>query len=98
MDEEFHNAIAALSGNGELIRILKNLNDRIRYVRLINLGTLRDKPVNARMSAHRMILNALVKRDGVQAVAAMRSHIEQRREETNEAVRIAYSQLYVPAD
>lgn len=98
MDEDFHNRLAALSGNQELVNILNNLNDRIRYVRLINLKTLLDKPVNARMSAHRMILKGLVGRDAEVAVAAMRSHIEQRRTEATEAVRIAYSQLYVPAD
>ncbi|MFT4715327.1 MAG: DNA-binding GntR family transcriptional regulator [Paracoccaceae bacterium] len=98
LDEDFHNKLTALSGNKELATILTNLNDRIRYVRLINLKSLQDKPVNSQMSAHRVIVNALVARDANAAVAAMRSHIEQRRSEATEAVRIAYSQLYVPAD
>jgi len=98
MDEAFHNNITALSGNRELMLMLRNINDRIRYVRLINLKSMRDKPAIARMSAHRLILDALLKRDATAAVAAMRAHIQQRREETTEAVRIAFSQLYVPAE
>jgi len=98
MDEDFHNKLAALSGNNELLAMLNNLNDRIRYVRLINLKSLQDRPEHARMSAHRVILNAVLDRDANTAVSAMRSHIEQRQSEATEAVRIAYSQLYVPAD
>ena len=103
MDEEFHLRIVALSGNEELLGMLKILNDRIRYVRMINLSALRVKrPAvvhdGAKMSAHRSILEALQDRDLTGVVAAMRAHIERRREEATQAVRIAYSQLYVPAD
>ena len=103
MDEEFHLRIVGLSGNDELLGMLKILNDRIRYVRMINLGALRDnRPAvidkGAKMSAHRTILEALHRRDLTGVVAAMRAHIERRREEATQAVRIAYSQLYVPAD
>jgi DNA-binding GntR family transcriptional regulator len=103
MDEEFHLQIVGLSGNDELLGMLKILNDRIRYVRMINLGAMRDNHPNAvgdsaKMSAHRTILEALQCRDLDGVVAAMRAHIERRREDATKAVRIAYSQLYVPAD
>ncbi len=103
MDEEFHVRLARLSGNDELVRMLENLNGRIRYVRLINITNMRsDSPVtvgkDANLSVHRTILNALSDRDVVRAIRATRNHIERRREEATEAVRIAYSQLYVPAD
>ena len=103
MDEAFHLRIVALSGNQELLGMLKILNDRIRYVRMINLAALRDNrpaviDAGAKMSAHRKILEALQNRELDGVVAAMRSHIERRREEATEAVRIAYAQLYVPAD
>jgi DNA-binding GntR family transcriptional regulator len=99
MDEAFHMHLAALSGNQELVRILKNLNDRIRYVRLIDLKALRDQPdVADRMRAHNAIIDALVARDAIGAIRAMRAHIERRRTDATEAVRRAYSQLYVPAD
>ncbi len=103
MDEAFHMKLVALSKNAELVRLLSNINGRIRYVRLVDLKMLRGKTLpsrnkGAKLSAHRVILNALAARDEVAAVTAMREHIERRREEATEAVRIAYSQLYVPAD
>jgi len=46
--------------------------------------------------AHRQVLDALLARDVDTAAMAMRKHIERRREDAADAVRIAYSQLYVP--
>ena len=103
MDEDFHIRLAQLSNNTELVGMLRNINDRIRYVRLVDLKMIIAKKQiakseGAQLSAHRIILNALAVRDADAAVAAMRDHIERRREEATEAVRIAYSQLYVPAE
>lgn len=101
IDEDFHMSLIALSGNSELVSMLKNLNDRIRYIRLIDLQRMREKAGEGQgnsLHAHRRILTALADHDCVQAVEAMRDHITRRQEEATEAVRIAYSQLYVPAD
>jgi len=101
MDESFHMRLVRLSANSELERALKNLNDRIRYIRLIDLKQLRDKlgaRVPGELSAHRRILLGLAGRDAAAAEAAMRGHIEKRREAATEAVRIAFSQLYVPQE
>lgn len=102
MDEGFHLRLAELCNNGELVRLLQNINDRIRYVRLINLKILyaENQTVfdeGAKLSAHRIIIEAVARRDTDAAVAALRSHIERRRAETTEAVRVAYSELYVPS-
>ncbi|CTQ55303.1 Carbon starvation induced regulator [Roseibium album] len=103
MDEEFHLRLASLSGNGELIRLLNNLNERIRYVRLINIRQIRDQMENEPsdddklLPAHRRIVNAVKNRDSDTAVAVLRGHIERRSGETVELVRLAYSQLYVPS-
>ncbi|MEP3275435.1 MAG: GntR family transcriptional regulator [Stappiaceae bacterium] len=100
LDENFHLALARLSRNVELMRLLENINGRIRYIRLVDMQGLRgvqDKD-GVTLSAHRTIADALKNRDAAGAVSAMRSHIERRREEATEAVRIAYSQLYVPVD
>ena len=101
MDESFHMRLVLLSGIGELERSLRSLNDRIRYIRLIDLQRMRDKAgvrVPGELSAHSRILLALAGRDAVAAEAAMRGHIEKRREAATDAVRIAFSQLYVPQD
>lgn len=102
IDETFHIRLAELSGNSELVSMLENLNARIRYVRMIDLKRLRggaksDRDSNP-LAAHRLILSALQRRDTDGADRAMRNHIERRREEATEAVRIAYSQLYVPVE
>ena len=102
-DEAFHMSIAHLSQNTELVNMLKNLNDRVRYIRLVYLKTEasqaeHSKGKNALPSAHRIVLNALIKRDADTASMAMRQHIKRRREDAANAVRIAYSQLYVPDD
>lgn len=101
MDEEFHMKLAALSGNEELVRLLENVNERIRYVRIINLRLLRDRRDmkandHESLSAHRIILNAAKSRDSGAAIKALRSHIERRSEQTVELVQVAFSQLYVP--
>ena len=103
MDESFHIRLAQLSENAELVNILRNINDRIRYVRLVDIKMILGrrqigKKAGASLSAHRIIFDALANRDESKAVSAMRAHIERRREEATEAVRIAYSQLYVPGD
>lgn len=101
MDEEFHVKLATLSGNQELVQLLCNVNERIRYVRIINLRLLRDRRDGSAsdqtsMSAHRIILKAVRERNMDEAVKALRGHIERRSEQTMELVRVAFSQLYVP--
>ncbi len=98
MDEQFHRQLCQLSGNSELCRMLDNLNDRIRYLRLIDLRRLRETEAGGKtmISAHRRILDAVAGRDADEAAAQMRAHIERRREGATQAVRDAYAQLYVP--
>ncbi len=102
-DEEFHLAIARLSQNAELVGMLENLNDRVRYVRLVYLKAkveqdARSYSSSGKTSAHRVILRAIMERNTETACLAMRRHIGRRREDAAEVVRIAYSQLYVPDD
>jgi DNA-binding GntR family transcriptional regulator len=98
MDEQFHLSLIRLSGNAELERMLVNINGRIRYVRMIGLNMTRRNAASAgRMMAHRTILQALTDGDRDGAVAALRNHIELRKEDATEAVRTAFSQIYVQA-
>ena len=92
IDESFHLAIAELSQNAELIRILKNLNDRIRFIRTIDLEERRIvTPQN-----HMEIIDAMIANDVTSAVNAMQAHIVRSSEEATEAVRKAYARIYVP--
>ena len=92
LDERFHMRLAELSRNGELVHMLRNISERIRYVRWIVM-TERQGRTHAE---HMKILDALAARDAGAAVDVLRGHIEQRSEEARAAVRIAYTQLYVP--
>lgn len=98
MDEAFHLALVRLSKNAELERMLININGRIRYVRMIGLKMTRnDTGSKGRMMAHRTILDALADGDADAALTALRSHIELRKEDATQAVRDAFSQIYVRA-
>ncbi|SNZ06581.1 GntR family transcriptional regulator [Cohaesibacter gelatinilyticus] len=92
LDEEFHLRLAMLSGNEELERMLANINARIHYVRCIDMVGRETKS----SSDHKAILDALKSRDEEKAVTVIRKHITKRSEETTNAVRTAFSQLYVP--
>lgn len=98
LDEAFHLSLVRLSGNEELQRMLININGRIRYVRMIGLNMTRsDGTTTGRMRAHRTILNALAAQDLDGALKALRGHIEMRKEDATQAVRDAFSQIYVRA-
>ncbi len=93
LDEAFHLRIVRMAKNAELERLLANVNAKIRYVRWIDMSERR----GVTPAAHVRIAKALEGRDEEKAVAELRAHIGKRSEEATEAVRIAYSQLYVPA-
>ncbi|SNZ20185.1 GntR family transcriptional regulator [Cohaesibacter gelatinilyticus] len=92
LDEEFHMRLLRLSHNQELERILTNLNARLRYIRWIDM----EERKHLAGSDHLKILEILEQRDANRAYEAIREHIKRRREEAAEAVRRAYSRLYVP--
>ncbi|WP_461427425.1 GntR family transcriptional regulator [Gymnodinialimonas sp.] len=95
MDEAFHIALTQLSGNAELEQMLANINGRIRYVRMIGLNA--GGGVDAQIAAHREIAQALRARDGDAALTSLRAHIELRKEDATQAVRDAFSEIYVRA-
>ena len=96
LDEEFHNQITLLSGNPELMRMLANLNGRIRFLRRIDLRNMSKARLESHThsSAHREILAGLERRDEFAVVDAMRKHIERRREELTEVVTSAFAEIY----
>ncbi|MBY4891270.1 GntR family transcriptional regulator [Rhodobacteraceae bacterium N5(2021)] len=95
MDEAFHLGLTSLCGNAEIMRLLENINGRIRYVRMIGLDA--SGGVAAQSDAHRQIMQAVHARDVGAALAALRSHIQLRKEDATQAVRDAFSEIYVRA-
>jgi DNA-binding GntR family transcriptional regulator len=90
-DEGFHEEIVRLSGNGEILKLMKSLNQRIRPLRWIYLGRGRQ----ATQAEHRQILAALMAKEADKAAALMETHIMRRREEIEEAIRHIYGEIYV---
>ncbi|MGC2403745.1 MAG: GntR family transcriptional regulator [Acidobacteriaceae bacterium] len=75
-DTRFHNSIAAATGNDELCRVLKNIQDQIWLCRCktYNLSS------SSASDAHLAILKAFEDDDRKGAQAAMRSHIQHVRD------------------
>jgi DNA-binding GntR family transcriptional regulator len=75
-DTRFHNTIAAATGNDELCRVLRNIQDQIWLCRCktYNLSA------SSASDAHLAILRALEDTDRKRAQAAMRSHIQHVRD------------------
>lgn len=74
LDEEFHLAIAATSGNAERVKVLENINHRIQFVRRITLEQGdRSKEV---IREHDDIIAAIQARDTERAIALTEKHLQ----------------------
>jgi DNA-binding GntR family transcriptional regulator len=91
MDEIFHERVMAMTGNNEMLKALKNINCRIRFVRWIDMRNRRKWT----QAEHRKVLDAIRDRNAALASSLMSGHIEHRREEIVSAVREWYGQMYV---
>jgi DNA-binding GntR family transcriptional regulator len=74
------------------MHMIANINARMRFVRSIDMGSKHLRTP----AEHLKILDALATRNIDDTVAALRAHIERRSEEVRVAVKLAYSELYVP--
>ncbi|MDX6750221.1 GntR family transcriptional regulator [Geminicoccaceae bacterium 1502E] len=90
LDVGFHQRLARLAGNAELTRILENLNDRIHFMRWINMEGRR----RATQSEHLRILELVQARDAAAAVEQMRRHISLRQDQIIEMIRKGYAHIY----
>ncbi|WP_027474873.1 GntR family transcriptional regulator [Curvibacter gracilis] len=90
LDEAFHRRLAAMSGNAELQRMLASLNDRIRFLRWIDMEHVgRDST----QQEHQAILEALRRRDASAAEQHLSDHIVLRRDQIAEAIRLTLARL-----
>lgn len=90
-DEAFHVGIARLSGNGELAHQLERINERIRFIRWIDMSAHVVKTKNE----HKQIMDAIEQREADRAADIMGVHIEKRVDQIVAAVKEGYSSLYV---
>lgn len=90
-DEAFHLAIARLGKNDENVRFLNLINERIRFIRWVDMSTR----VKQTKTEHRFIMEALEARDAERAGELMRAHIVKRMDQIVTVVREGYSSIYV---
>lgn len=92
LDEGFHLRIADMARNTELKRVLVNLNERIRFIRWIDMESVgRDST----QSEHAAILEALKSRDTKASAKALHAHISLRRDQIVEAIKQGLAKIYL---
>ncbi len=91
LDEGFHRRLAALAGNGELVRMLENLHARIHFFRWADMPGRRDRT----QAEHRGIVQALRAKDGTEAARRMERHILRRRDEIADVLRRGHASLFM---
>ncbi len=94
LDERFHLGLTALSRNEEMLRVLGNINDRIRFVRMLDMES-RYGRIRSRYQA---LLDALRRRDPDLAAARMAGNIERRLDEITRAVNRGREILETPRE
>lgn len=86
LDRIFHESIASLSRNRELLRTLQNFNDRIHLIRWVAMDGKR----STTQAEHQEILKYIQQREPTLAVQAMRNHILHRNDEIIAAIKSAF--------
>ena len=92
LDESFHLQIADMAANAELRRMLASLNERIRFIRWIDMETVgRDST----QKEHHQIARALKARDRAAGEKHLGAHIGLRREQIVEAITRGLARIYL---
>ncbi len=70
LDETFHERLLAMSNNTEMLRVMRNVNARIRFVRWIDMDSINR---NKTQKEHRTLLLGLKTRDESACAALLES-------------------------
>lgn len=95
LDETFHERLLAMSGNGQMLRVLANVNARIRFVRWIDMDRRNRRKTQ---TEHRDVLRALKRRDADGCVALLEKHIDRRVDDITVALKEGYAKIYMLRD
>jgi DNA-binding GntR family transcriptional regulator len=90
-DEAFHVGIAKLAGNAELTAQLGQINERIRFIRWIEMS----HRIKRSKEQHKAIMAALMRRDAEAAAGLIGAHIEKRMDQILTSVRQGIVSIYV---
>lgn len=94
LDEEFHDRLITLTGNIEMRNRLRNVNDRIQYVRWIDMDGRRSET----QTQHKEIVRSLRERNTEKCIRLMGEHIGHRLDQIIDKVERCYGRIYVSAD
>ena len=91
-DEAFHLDLAELAGNAQRVNVLRNVNDRIRFIRRINL----EMPArhDEALEEHRRLLGAISADDHDLAASVLRMHLSRSEQEVRGQVATALARIY----
>lgn len=90
LDVAFHEHLALLSRNDELLRVLRSINDRIYFIRWINMDGRR----KTTQGEHWKVFELLKRRDAASAEEQLRKHILLRNDQILEVIKKAYTHIY----
>ena len=93
LDEEFHNRIVTLTGNNEMREALRNINERIHYVRWIDMTGHRPET----QKQHAAIVRCLRERKTEEGMRLIGEHIGQRLDQIVGRVERSYGRIYMSA-
>jgi DNA-binding GntR family transcriptional regulator len=92
LDEQFHESVARLTRNEEMVRALKSINARIHYVRWIDMQNGNRKYTQ---QEHMRIVKALKERDVRAASNLVKGHISGRLDRIVDVIRMGYAEIYM---
>jgi|SRR5882672_1065265 len=88
LDEQFHERIAELTRNREMVRALKAINSRIHFVRWLDMKR------RYTQQDHLRIVRALRVRDASKAASLMEEHISRRLDQIVDVIRMGFAEIY----
>lgn len=91
LDESFHERIAQLTRNQEMLRAVKNINSKIHFVRWIDMQGRR----SVSQEEHLKIFRALKRRNSDQAAEFMSAHISRRLDQIVEVIKAGFAEIYM---
>lgn len=91
LDEGFHERLIGLTGNAETLRVLQNVNSRIRFLRWIDMDGRRQ----GTQAEHLAVIEAVRAHNAPEAAALLERHIHRRLDQLVEAVKESYARIYV---
>lgn len=91
-DEKFHIELASLAGNSERTRVMQNINERIRFVRKINI----EKEIHrvTFVDEHKKIAKAILARDQQKVSELMKLHLDLNAKDLKADIHEGLTRIY----